>query len=120
MQQGLETWFLRKAHFTIKDGTLRKNTDHIEKADKYKWQWFRYDDSVVEENEILMANGWDKVKFNFSGTCIVTVSIKQEETEHICELFQEIFLDTINEIQLIYKEDCAGWGFYLADVKIDT
>ncbi len=125
-QQGLESWFLRLAQFTKADGTPRAKSSQIEAGDKYKWLWFGYDDTAIEEREIILANGWDKLQFSFSGGCIVTVSIKQEDGETICELVQDMPMparlnhsggeDTSE--QQHYFIDCGnGWCFYLANLK---
>ena len=116
-QQGLESWFLRLAQFTKADGTVRPKNNHIEPGDKYKWLWFGYDDSVKEEREIIAANGWDRLQFGFSGGCIVTVSISQEQGETICELHQQMSMEDENEQQYFFIECGAGWSFYLANLK---
>ena len=116
-QQGLESWFLRLAQFTKNDGGIRPKNSAIEAGDKYKWLWFGYDDTSVEEKEILTANGWDKLQFSFSGSCIVTISIKQEEGETICELVQDMMMEDENEQQQFYIECGNGWGFYMANLK---
>ncbi len=46
-QQGLESWFLRLAQFTRKDGTIRAKNDRIESGDRYKWLWHGYDDEAM-------------------------------------------------------------------------
>ena len=116
-QQGLESWFLRLAQFTRPNGSMRPKNDHIEAGDKYKWLWFGYDDSQVEANEILVANGWDQLRFSFSGGCIVTVSIKQEGGETICELVQQMPMEDLNEQQYFFIECGKGWTFYLTNLK---
>ena len=116
-QQGLESWFLRLAQFTKKDGSIRSKNSHIEAGDKYKWLWFGYDDSTVEEKEILAANGWDQLKFSFSGGCIVAISIKQEDGETLCELVQDMPMEDAGEQQHFFIECGKGWGFYMANLK---
>lgn len=116
-QQGLESWFLRLAQFTKADGTINAKNIPIEKGDRYKWLWFGYDDNTAEEKEILFANGWDQLKFSFSGGCIVSISIKQENGENICELTQEMPMENINEQQHFYIDCGNGWTFYLANLK---
>lgn len=114
---GLEKWFLKLAQFTKPDGTLRSKNDHVQPGDKYKWLWFGYDDSTFEQNEVLLANGWDKLQFSFSGNCIVTVSIKQENGEAICELVQEMPMDKEDERQYFFIECGTGWTFYMTNLK---
>lgn len=116
-QLGLESWFLRLAQFTKADGTIRSKNSYAEAGDTYKWLWFGYDDSVVEEQKIMKANGWDQIQFGFSGGCIVTVSIKQEDGETICELIQQMPMDEENEQQHFYIECGKGWTFYMTNLK---
>ena len=116
-QQGLESWFLRLAEFKNAGGTLRQKTAHIEQSDTYKWLWFGYDDTAIEEREILLANGWDQLQFTFSGGCIVTVCIKQEGGETICELLQDMPMEDETKQQSYYVDCGNGWTFYLANLK---
>jgi uncharacterized protein YndB with AHSA1/START domain len=116
-QQGLESWFLRLAQFTKADGTIRSRNSHVETGDIYKWLWYGYDDAVAEEQKILAANSWDQLQFGFSGGCIVTVSIKLEEGETICELLQHMPMENENEQQYFYIECGKGWTFYLTNLK---
>jgi uncharacterized protein YndB with AHSA1/START domain len=116
-QQGLESWFLRLAQFTKPDGTIRPKNSSIETGDKYKWLWFGYDDTVVEENEILAANNWDELKFSFSGGCVVTVSIKQDEKETLCVLVQDMPMEAEKQQQHFFIECGKGWTFYMANLK---
>jgi len=116
-QAGLENWFLRLAEFTKPDGRLRSRNEAVQQNDKYKWLWWGYDDSVVEEKEILEANDNDMLQFSFSGGCIVTVSIKEEERENICELVQEMPMDDESEQRYFYIECSKGWTFYMTNLK---
>jgi uncharacterized protein YndB with AHSA1/START domain len=115
-QQGLESWFLRLSHFST-NGVLKPKNKKVEAGDRYKWLWFGYPDDVFEENEILMANGWDKLQFGFTAGCIVTVTIKQEDNETICELKQEMPMEDEAQQQYYFIECGAGWGFYLVNLK---
>jgi uncharacterized protein YndB with AHSA1/START domain len=116
-QQGLESWFLRLAQFTKPDGSLRPKNSQVQAGDKYTWRWFGYDDSATEESQIIATNGWDQLQFGFSGGCIVTVSIKQEEGETICELVQQMPMEDVNEQQYFFIECGKGWTFYMTNLK---
>src|SRR5258706_12962514 len=116
-QEGIESWFLRSAEFKTKDGVVRKKNEHIAKADKYKWLWFGYDDSAMEANEILLANGKDELRFGFSGGCIVDVRIKNEDNETICELTQAMQMENEKDQRHFFIECGKGWTFYLANLK---
>lgn len=80
--------------------------------------------------------GWRTKNFNnqwlgsnpifFSGGCIVTVSIKQEEGETICELIQQMPMpaqlshsgwEDEKEQQHFYIECGKGWTFYMTNLK---
>jgi uncharacterized protein YndB with AHSA1/START domain len=116
-QAGLENWFLRLAEFTKPDGTLRNRNEAVQQGDKYKWLWFGYDNSVAEEKEILDTNNNDMLRFSFSGGCIVTISIKEEAGEPICELVQQMPMDDESEQRYFYIECGKGWTFYMTNLK---
>jgi uncharacterized protein YndB with AHSA1/START domain len=116
-RSGLERWFLRLAEFTDIGNTVRADRDGVIMGDSYRWLWYGYDDSVVEKETILDANGKDFLRFTFAGNCIVTVTIKNEGSETIVELVQEnIPLDETARVN--YHLGCmTGWTFYLANLK---
>jgi uncharacterized protein YndB with AHSA1/START domain len=116
-QQGLESWFLRLAQFKKPNGELRPRNDRIEAGDHYKWLWHGYTDSTAEESNIISINGWDQLSFGFSGGCVVSVTIAQEEGETICELNQQIPMDDADEKQYFFIECGNGWGFYMTNLK---
>jgi uncharacterized protein YndB with AHSA1/START domain len=116
-QQGLESWFLRLAAFRNAEGALRGRQSRIEKDDLYTWQWYGYDDSTSESWQVLEVNGWDRLQFVFSGGCIVTVTIKQEAGETICELVQDMPMEDSTKRQGYYVDCGNGWTFYLANLK---
>jgi len=116
-QAGLENWFLRLAEFTKPDGRLRNRNEAVQQGDKYKWLWFGYDDSVEEQKEILDANDNDMLRFSFSRGCIVTVSVREEAGETICELVQEMPVDDESEQRYFYVECGKGWTFYMTNLK---
>jgi len=116
-QAGLENWFLRLAEFRKPDGRLRDRNEQVQKGDKYKWLWWGYNDSVVEEKEILETNGEDMLRFSFSGSCIVTVTVKQEQRENICELVQQMPMNNESEQRYFYIGCGKGWTFYMANLK---
>jgi uncharacterized protein YndB with AHSA1/START domain len=116
-QQGLESWFLRLAAFTDAAGAARGRTSRIASGDHYKWLWHGYDDSATQEREIMEVKGWDKLQFSFSGGCIVTVTVKQESGETICELVQDMPMEDSQKRQAYYIDCGNGWGFYLVNLK---
>jgi hypothetical protein len=116
-QHGLEMWFLRLAEFKTESGSLRTRNELVQKGDRYKWLWFGYDDTIVEEREILSANGVNELKFSFSGGCIVRVTITQEQDETICELEQTMPMTDEDERRHFFIECGKGWTFYMTNLK---
>ena len=116
-QDGLETWFLRRAEFTKPDGTQRGRNESIQGGDKYLWIWHGYGDDVYEQRKIVHSNGTDQLSFEFTGNCLVTVNAKTERGETICELIQERipFSDDITDSLYILCGE--GWTFYLTNLK---
>ncbi len=116
-QEGLESWFLRKAEFTKPDKSLRERNSFIQKGDKYEWYWHGYADSVNEKREVINANDKDKLSFTFSENCLVTVKIKQQHEIVICELTQENIPEDDNPKTNLLVGCGEGWTFYLANLK---
>lgn len=116
-QQGLETWFLRLAEFKSVDGTVRERNEAIQKGDRYNWLWFGYDDTFAEQGEIISANGRDQLQFTFSGGCLVTVQVKQENGQAICELQQLMPMESELEQRHFFIECGKGWTFYMTNLK---
>src|SRR5215211_2805265 len=75
-QQGLESWFLRKAAFTTSDAKPRESNVSVQVNDVYQWLWHGWPDDVTESGTVLEANGKDQFKFSFGKAGNVTVSIK--------------------------------------------
>lgn len=116
-QEGLESWFLRRAIFTRNHKEKLKRNDTIQQDDTYEWTWFGYADTVAERHTILVANGKDHLQFRFSGGCIVAVNIKNENGEMICEIVQNMSPADENKRQSFYMECSFGWIFYLTNLK---
>ena len=116
-QQGLESWFLRKAQFLTSDGRVRKSDELIQKDDKYFWLWHGYGDDVSEKREILEANNRNFLQFHFSGGCKVSIRIKKADGENILELIQEDIDFDANPYQNLFVACGEGWTFYLANLK---
>jgi uncharacterized protein YndB with AHSA1/START domain len=116
-QSGLEKWFLRRAEFTDKNKNIRDRNSSVIAGDTYQWTWFGYPDSVHEHHTILETNGNDYLKFRFSGGCIVTVIIKNENGEKICELSQDMTPAEENKRLMFFIECGNGWAFYMTNLK---
>jgi uncharacterized protein YndB with AHSA1/START domain len=113
---GIEKWFLRSAEFSNADGLLANNTA-VQKGNKYKWNWFGYNDEVVEYGEITEANGKDLLEFTFGGTMKVRIQLKTEQGENIVELEQYDIPVDEKGIVNFYIGCGDGWVFYLANLK---
>lgn len=116
-QQGLESWFLRKAEFTKSDNTLRNREELVQQGDTFLWLWHGYPDNVNEKREVISTNGTDKLQFTFSGGCLVTISLSKAEDFTICELKQENIPLNENPVTNLYIGCGEGWTFYLANLK---
>jgi hypothetical protein len=115
-QEGLESWFLRKAAFKI-NGKLKERTEPVQKGDSYEWLWHGWSDEVVEKGTILEANGNSTVRFSFGKAGNVTVNIHPEADENIVELIQDD-IPTDDESKAYYHIGCTkGWVFYLSNLK---
>ncbi|HLY70632.1 MAG TPA: SRPBCC domain-containing protein [Puia sp.] len=116
-QSGLEKWFLRRAEFTDRHKHLRDRSAAVEAGDIYAWTWFGYPDSVHEHHTILETNGHDYLKFRFSGGCLVTVTVKIENGETVCELMQDMTPAEEGKKPMFFIECSRGWTFYMTNLK---
>jgi uncharacterized protein YndB with AHSA1/START domain len=116
-QEGLESWFLRRAEFTTADGRRKGRNESVEKGDQYLWIWHGYGDDVFEQRVILNSNGTDSLSFEFTGQCVVTVNVKIERGETICELIQERIPYSDDITDHLYILCGEGWTFYLTNLK---
>ena len=116
-QDALESWFLRSAVFTDKNGKTRSSKEIIQPGDRFEWKWHGYDDNTKDLNSIIDNNGKDHLKFWFADRCIVTVTVKEEAGETICELTQEMTMDEIERQQYFYTDCGQGWTMYLLNLK---
>jgi uncharacterized protein YndB with AHSA1/START domain len=116
-QEGLESWFLRRAIFTRNHKEKINNNVPVKEGDTYEWTWFGHPDTVAEKHTVLETNGNDYLQFRFSGGCIVSVTIKKEQNETVCELVQNMSPADESKRQMFYIECGNGWIFYLANLK---
>lgn len=116
-QEALESWFLRSAVFVDKNGTTRSSHETIGAGDRFTWLWHGHGDEAKDENEVLAVNAGKSLQFTFADRCIVTVSVKEEAGETICELVQEMTMEDEATQQYFYIDCGKGWTFYLANLK---
>jgi uncharacterized protein YndB with AHSA1/START domain len=114
---GLESWFLRLAEFKKPGYERREISEYIQAGDKYFWLWHGYDDETFESRSVLQANGKDLFQFEFTGDCIVTISILHEAGETICQLTQENIPSNDDITDHLYVLCGEGWTFYMTNLK---
>ena len=114
---GLESWFLRSAEFTGRDGKKRGRNEPFQEGDTYHWLWHGYGDDVYENREVVESNGKDSLRFIFTGDCLVTVNVKTEDGETICELIQDRIPSSADLSDHLYVLCGEGWTFYLTNLK---
>lgn len=116
-QEGLESWFLRKADFSKPNGNKIAGHVLVETGDRYEWLWHGHDDDTMERGAILHCNGTSKLQFSFGKAGNVMVSFKEEQNEMMVELFQDQ-IPTDEKGKEYYHLGCSkGWVFYLANLK---
>jgi len=116
-QEGIESWFLRKAIYTKLNGATRKPEEPIQAGDEYLWHWHGFPDSVNEANKIVSANGKDQLQFYFTGNCLVTVSLESFKGQTIVSITQENIPEDQNPKTNLLVGCGEGWTFYLANLK---
>lgn len=116
-REGIELWFLRLSEYRKPDGSLRRSNEFADKGDTYTWRWYGWPDEVTEEGTILECNGRDFFKFSFgkAGNCAVT--IKNEGSQAIVELVQDMIPDDEQGRHYWHLGCKTGWTFYLANLK---
>ncbi|WP_298735158.1 SRPBCC domain-containing protein [uncultured Chitinophaga sp.] len=114
---GLESFFLRQALFTSREGAVKEKEQRIAPGDTYEWRWFGFPDSVTETGNVLAANGKDFLQFIFGKAGTVSVRIKTMEGVTVVELTQEN-IPTDEDAKFNYHIGCqGGWLFYLVNLK---
>ncbi|NEU07893.1 SRPBCC domain-containing protein [Flavihumibacter sp. R14] len=114
---GLESWFLRLAEFTLPGNGVRTGHSGIQKDDSYRWRWYGYSDETTETGKVLEANGADKIKFTFAGECQVTIHAYPHKEVTVVEITQEN-IPTDEKSKINYYLGCSeGWAFYLTNLK---
>lgn len=111
----LEKWFLSKATFFYKDGTVMLPSENVTSGSVYRWNWFAQ--NAFEEGIVTQTNGVDSVEFTFAGDCKVQVRLSSKGDQTLVELTQtEIPLDNNSKENI--RLGCAfGWAFYLINLK---
>lgn len=114
---GLESWFLREAHFFTKAGRKRAPEEVLAKNDRYEWRWHGWPSEVMEQGQIIEANGKDFIKFSFSGGSIVSVYINRKGDLTMIDLVQENIPPEDDPSKSLFVGCQTAWLFYLANLK---
>lgn len=116
-QEGLESWFLRRAMFSDPQGKQRNKNEFLTKGDTYQWNWHGHTDEIRQDGAVLESNNKDKFVFTFSLNCPVTVMIYVEQEEVIIELVEQNIPVDEGPIFKHYVSNTTGWTFYLTNLK---
>ena len=117
-QEGLEKWFLRLAAFKKEDGSVYHPTESVTAGASYYWLWHGYGDDSNESRHVTDANGKDFFQFQFSGNCLVSVSIKPlPYDESMVELTQQNIPEDDRAESNLFVQCQLGWTFYLTNLK---
>lgn len=116
-QEGIERWFLRSAKYSDGNGVARRSTELVQKGDRFHWLWHGYTDDAFEKRSVTDANGRDKFQFEFSGNCLVTVTLEPHGGITVIRLVQERIPEDNNPSTNLFVGCQLGWTFYLANLK---
>jgi len=113
-EEGITSWFLKKAVYQNSDGKTRNPTELIQKEDTYTWQWHNWDGS--ESGKVLKANDKDYLEISFESSK-VSVELDEREGTTLVTLKQfDIPLDEDSRLNI--HHGCSnGWTFWLANLK---
>lgn len=114
-EENITKWFLRSAKYKNKDGSSLAPSEEIQKNCSYKWAWHGYD--IVEEGEILLANGQNQLSFTFAGDCVVDVKLTPYKDKTLLTLVQKnIPTDEKSKVN-IHMGCRLGWSFHITNLK---
>ncbi|MBT8265825.1 MAG: SRPBCC domain-containing protein [Bacteroidia bacterium] len=113
-ENGLTSWFLKKAEFYNSQNEKRAQNEGFQKGDTYTWGWHNWDHA--ENGSILEANGKDYIVFTFD-VSKVSVSLEERGEVVLVKLIQyDIPEDEEHKFKLHFG--CSnGWTFWLTNLK---
>ncbi len=115
---GLESWFLRKAEFTMLNGAIREDISPVQKGDTYSWLWHGHPDTTTERDVVTEANGSDRFQFIFGKAGVVTVSLRQIEDNVTEMILTQDQIPTDEAGKYNFHVGCStGWSFYEGNIK---
>jgi hypothetical protein len=111
---GLEKWFIGKAVFTSREGTVRKQGEKVKQGDTYLFNWLAKDFSVT--GEVLEAADNSLFKFSFGLSFIVTISVTTRGTRTLFTLKQQ-YAPGAEKDDFAHINCCVCWTFFIANLK---
>jgi len=112
---GITSWFLRKAEYRDKNGTVRASDSQMQAGDSYTWGWYNWDGE--ENGQVLQANGTDYIEITFAEVSKVSVHLQQQEGAVLLTL-KQYEIPTDEQSQMNIHFGCSnGWTFWLANLK---
>lgn len=110
----LEKWFLEEANF-LTNKSYRDPEESIKKGDSFSWKWHNWD--IIEEGEILEANGHDFISFTFGTGGYVNIILKEKgKNTEVLLIQDDIPTDDKSKME-IYVGCITGWTFWLTNLK---
>ncbi len=117
-QEGLESWFLRSAEATKKNGSVRPVGERYQAGDVFHWLWHGYPDEVYEKREVLEVNGTDYFRFMFTDECDVEVKLSEINEGYVMvEVSQHNIPIEEDPKKNLYVGCGEGWSFYMTNLK---
>ncbi|WP_422859347.1 SRPBCC family protein [Flagellimonas sp. S174] len=112
--QGICSWFLRNAEYSMTDGSKREPLEKIQKGDKYVWEWHNWDAQAT--GEVLEANGTDELVITFENN-IVSITLETQK-RGVLVVLRQYNIPTDDESKLNVHYGCSnGWTFWLTNLK---
>ncbi|MDX2360272.1 MAG: SRPBCC domain-containing protein [Crocinitomicaceae bacterium] len=110
----IEKWFLSNADYFDGETQLDK-TKHVEGGNTYAWSWYNYD--IIDNGDVVSANGNDFFQFTFAGDCLVDVKLQTQGEYTIVELTQK-GIPTDDSSKRGIRLGCdTGWSFFMVNLK---
>jgi len=111
----LSTWFLEIADYKKVDGKDLNPHVNINAGDTYSWKWNNWD--IIENGNVIKANGKDEVSFTFGKAGNVHVKLKETPKGTEITLIQDE-IPTDEESKMEYHVGCRlGWAFWMTNLK---
>ncbi|MEE1943545.1 SRPBCC domain-containing protein [Pedobacter sp. KR3-3] len=111
----IEKWFLSEADYLAADNQPIDATQLATVGNRYVWRWFLYED--MEKGEVTQADGKTFFEFTFAGSCLVNITLTEENEYTVVTLTQKNIPTDDNSKKYIRLGCHGGWSFYLVNLK---